>query len=149
MRTRTIASALALAVVVLPLVAQAGAAGSIVITAEPVDTSSGDFEHSLKKNATKQIAAKDGQWTINFVAFLKKAAGADEVNVVFYDVAEKSHEPTNAFPIQTKANAKVLVSSVAVSSDQNFKAGHTYNIMITRLVSGKEDVYARSQVSLK
>jgi hypothetical protein len=148
MRTATIALLFGLAVVT-PEIAHAGAAGNIYVTAEPVDTSAGDFEKTLKKQQIKEITAKDGQWTINFVAYLKKAAGADEVEVVFYDTAEKSREPTNAFPIQTKANAKILVSSVAVTADQNFKTGHTYNILVTRLIGGSEDVYARSQVTLK
>jgi hypothetical protein len=148
MRTATIALCLGTAFLA-PQLAHAGAAGNIFVTAEPVDTSAGDWEKTLKKGAIKTIEAKDGQWTINFVAYLKKAAGAEEVEVVFYDTAEKSREPTNAFPIQTKANAKILVSSVAVSGDQNFKAGHTYNILVTRLIGGSEDVYAKSQVTLK
>lgn len=148
MRTATIALCLGLAVVT-PQLAHAGAAGNIYVTAEPVDTAAGDWEKTMKKGAVKTIEAKDGQWTINFVAYLKKPAGAEEVEVVFYDTAEKSREPTNAFPIQTKANAKILVSSVAVSADQNFKAGHTYNILVTRLIGGSEDVYAKSQVTLK
>ena len=148
MRTATLALAFA-AAVVTPSLAHAGQAGNIIITAEPIDTSAEGFEKTLKKQQVKEIDAKDGQWTINFVAYLKKAAGADEVEVVFYDTAEKTREPTNAFPIQTKANAKILVSSVAVSADQNFKAGHTYNILVTRLIGGSEDIYARSQVTLK
>jgi hypothetical protein len=148
MRTATLALCLGMAVVT-PQIAHAGVAGNIFVTAEPTDTASGDWEKTLKKNQVKAIEAKDGQWTINFVAYLKKAAGAEEVEVVFYDTAQKSREPTNAFPIQTKANAKILVSSVAVSGDQNFKAGHTYNILVTRLVGGSEDIYAKSQVTLK
>ena len=56
------------------------------------------------------------------------------MQLVFYDEAEKAHEPTNAFPIETQPSAKILVSSVTFSADQDFKAGHKYNVMVTRLV---------------
>ena len=71
------------------------------------------------------------------------------MQLVFYDTAEKKHEPTNAFPIDTQPSAKVLTSSVSFSADEGFKSGHTYNVLVTRLVSGHEDVYARSTITLK
>ena len=51
--------------------------------------------------------------------------------------------------LATKPAASAMTSSVSFGADQNFKPGHTYNVMVTRLVGGKEDIYARSQVTLK
>ena len=41
------------------------------------------------------------------------------------------------------------MSSVSFSADQGFKAGHKYNVMVTRLIGGHEDVYASSTITLK
>jgi len=128
--------------------ARAGAGGTMIITAEQIDTT-GKFEADAKKKAVKELRAQNEQWTLYFVAFLKKAAGSTEVNLVLYDKSDKSKEPTNAFPITTQANAKVLVSNVTFGADQGFKPGHTYEVRVTRLVCGKEDVYARTTLTLK
>ncbi len=129
--------------------AHAGSPGTLVITAEKVDTDDADFERNAKKKQVSSLAKVGDQWTLYFLAFLKKAAGSKEVDLVFYDTAEKKHEPTNAFPIETQPSAKILVSSVNFNADQGFKAGHKYNVMVTRLIGGHEEVYARSTITLK
>ena len=150
MRTVTVGLALALiAFAAVSARAGAPAPGSLFITPEQVDTSNSDFEKSLKQKAVHSIEKSNDQWTLYFVAFLKKAPGAKEVQLVFYDTGVKGHEPTNNFPIQTQSSAKILTSSVSFGPDQGFKAGHTYHVLITRLIGGKEDVYARSEVTLK
>src|SRR5262245_17607176 len=123
--------------------------GSIVITAEQVDTGNADFEKSAVKKRVATLAKNGEQWTLYFLAFLKKSAGSKEVQLVFYDTADKKHEPTNAFPIETQPNAKILASSVSFTGDQGFKPGHKYNVLVTRLIGGKEDIYARSTITLK
>jgi hypothetical protein len=152
MRIATVATSFAL-VVAAAASAAAGAGapspGSLFITPEQIDTSSAGFEKTLKSKQVHTLEKQGDQWTLYFVAFLKKAAGSKEVQLVFYDTAQKAHEPTNNFPIETQANAKILASSVTFTADQGFKPGHTYNVLITRLIGGHEDVYARSQVTLK
>ena len=130
-------------------VARAGSPGTMVLTAEQVDTSDANFEKTAKSKQISTLSKSGEQWTLYFLAFLKKAAGSKEVQLVFYDSAEKKHEPTNAFPIETQPNAKILTSSVNFSGDQGFKAGHKYNVMVTRLIGGHEEVYARSTITLK
>lgn len=123
--------------------------GTLVVTAGPVDTTDPNFEKDITRHQVHELDKTGDQWTINFVAFLKKAAGSKLVQLVFYDTAVKKHEPTNNFPIQTQPSAKILTSSVSFNPDQGFKAGHRYNVLITRLIGGKEQVYARSTVTLK
>ena len=139
------------AMVLLGLVgmARAGSPGTMVLTAEQIDTSDGNFEKTAKSKQISALPKSGEQWTLYFLAFLKKAAGSKQVQLVFYDQAEKKHEPTNAFPIETQPSAKILTSSVTFSADQGFKAGHKYNVMVTRLIGGHEDVYARSTITLK
>ena len=129
--------------------AYAGAPGSMVLTSDQVDATDANFEKDAKAKQISSLAKSGDQWTLYFLAFLKKTAGSKEVQVVFYDTAEKKHEPTNAFPIETQPNAKILVSSVSFSPDQGFKAGHKYNVLVTRLIGGHEEVYARSTITLK
>jgi hypothetical protein len=129
--------------------AWAGSPGSMLLTSEQVDTGGADFEKDAKKKQVSHLAKNGEQWTLYFLAFLKKAAGSKQVQLVFYDEANKKHEPVNAFPIDTQPSAKILTSSVTFSPDQGFKAGHKYNVLVTRLIGGHEEVYARSQISLK
>jgi hypothetical protein len=129
--------------------AHAGAPGSMVLTSDQVDANDANFEKDAKAKQISSLAKSGDGWTLYFLAFLKKAAGSKEVQIVFYDTAEKKHEPTNAFPIETQPNAKILVSSVSFNADQGFKAGHKYNVMVTRLIGGHEEVYARSAITLK
>ena len=129
--------------------AHAGAPGTMVLTAEQVDTENADFEKEAKKKQVSTLAKSGEQWTLFFLAFLKKAAGSHQVQLVFYDTAEKKHEPTQAFPIVTQPTAKILTSSVSFNADQGFKAGHKYNVLVTRLIGGHEEVYARSTITLK
>ncbi len=131
------------------LQAWAGAPGTMVLTAEQVDTSDSNFEKNAKSKQVTSLSKTGDQWTLYFLAFLKKSAGSKEVQLVFYDEAEKAHEPTNAFPIETQPSAKILVSSVTFGGDQGFKPGHKYNVMVTRLIGGHEEVYARTTVTLK
>ncbi|HEY2746000.1 MAG TPA: hypothetical protein VGL86_15295 [Polyangia bacterium] len=144
MRTALVAMILGLS-----LQAWAGAPGTMVLTSEPIDTNDANFEKDAKAKQVTTLTKSGDQWTLNFLAFLKKAAGSKEVQLVFYDEAEKKHEATNAFPIETQPSAKILVSSVSFNADQGFKAGHKYNVMVTRLIGGHEEVYARTTVSLK
>jgi hypothetical protein len=144
MRTALVAMILGLS-----LQAWAGAPGTMVLTSEPIDTNDANFEKDAKAKQVTTLTKSGDQWTLNFLAFLKKAAGSKEVQLVFYDEAEKKHEATNAFPIETQPSAKILVSSVSFNADQGFKAGHKYNVMVTRLIGGHEEVYARSTITLK
>ena len=129
--------------------ARAASPGTMVLTAEQVDTSDANFEKNAKSKQISSLPKSGEQWTLYFLAFLKKAAGSKQVDLVFYDQAEKKHEPTQAFPIETQPNAKILTSSVTFSPDQGFKAGHKYNVLVTRLIGGHEEVYARSTITLK
>jgi hypothetical protein len=141
--------------VVAGAVATAGEAaafpkGAIIITEHEVDTKSPTFEKDLKKAARDSLNKGVEGWNLFLVAYLKKAAGADEVNLVFYELKGKGRgEQINAFPIATSAKAEILASTVAISPEQGFKAGTRYEVLITRLVGGKEDVYARTTLSLK
>lgn len=142
-------SALAFALSTAFAVPALALAPGIYVTDHEMDPHSKTFEKDIQK-ARKAVVKKEGAaWKVYFVAYLKKAPGAEEVNIVFYDLAAKKGEAPNAVPIATQANAKILMSSVELSEEMNFQAGHKYDVRITRLVNGKEDVFATTKLELK
>ncbi|MSP60287.1 MAG: hypothetical protein EXR72_08090 [Myxococcales bacterium] len=123
--------------------------GTLIITDEEIDTQSATFEKDLKKHSRDTLRKGVEGWKIFLVAYLKRAAGSAEVNLVFYDIAGKGREQVNAFPIATSAKAEILASKVEISPEQGFKVGGKYQVLITRLIGGKEEIYAKTVLSLK
>jgi hypothetical protein len=133
-----------------PAPAMAFSSGQVVIAEQAVDPKSPTFEKDLHKAQKTSLKRDGGSWHMHAVAYLKKAAGAPEVNFVFYDVTTAGkREQVNAFPVGTQPTAKVLMTEMEVSTEQGFQPGHRYEVLVTRIVGGKEDVYARSTVELK
>jgi hypothetical protein len=127
--------------------AEAGAGAGIYITDHALDPASKTFDKDVKKMAKPALEKSGEKWHVYFVAYLSKPADADELNIVFYNAANLKEEP-NAFPIHTKTGAKVLMSDVEVGPEDGVKPGK-YDVRITRLVGGKEVVFARTKLQLK
>jgi hypothetical protein len=140
--------------VALLMVVSAGEAlaipgGTLVITDHAMDPKSKTFEKDLMKAQKGQIAKSGESWKIHFVAYLKKAAGAAEVSLVFYEIAKGKREQLNAFPIGTQDSAKIIMSEAELTSELGFKSGGKYQVLITRLIGGKEEIYAKANLELK
>jgi len=104
---------------------------------------------ALHKQGKSTLKGEGGSWTLNLMVFLKEAAGATAVNIVYYDVTGK-REQVNFSEVQVQPSQKILqLNDVAVSKDLGFVAGHKYEILATRLMGGKEKVYAKGTVTLK
>ena len=123
--------------------------GTIYFTDHVLDPNSSTFEKDVTKS--KAVFEKTGDsWNLFFVAYLKKPAGATEVNLAFYETTAGKRENVNAIPIQgIKDTSRTVMSSVQLSTEQSFKPGHKYEVLVTRLINGKEEVYARSKIELK
>jgi hypothetical protein len=105
------------------------------------------FEKQVKAAATGSLKkGEDGRWHLYFVAWLKKKPGTEEINIVFYEPG-KGHDPV-AFPLRTRPDAKVLVSDVSVAPEDGLKGGKKYDVRITRLSNGHEEVFARTSLEL-
>lgn len=105
---------------------------------------------AIKKQSTSEVAANDeGGWTISVAMFLKEAAGANKINIVYYDESAK-HEQVNFSEIDVQPSQKiVLLNGIALSSGVGFVKGHKYEVLATRLIGGKEKVYAKGTMTLK
>lgn len=131
-------------------------AGSIVITERQLNPKIHSFQEDLKSEARKVLTKKPEleNWKVFFIAYLKKAAGDSKVNVVFYDAAQPNkpgqpREPIHFAEIGTATDTKVLMSSLDLRPDQGFKEGGKYQVLITRLINGKEEIYAKTMLELK
>lgn len=120
----------------------------IYITPEPLDTSAPTFEKTLAKSKRNYVVQENGKWHFHFVAYLNKPAPADQLFIVFYDAKVKGKQEPNAFPINTKAGAKIIGSESSVSPEDGIKAG-PYNVRITFVDKGKELIYAQTRLDLK
>lgn len=143
------AAGFAFALGLVPSSARAMPSGTVIITDHQMDPKSPTFEKDLKKAQKASLTKDAAGWHVYFVAYLKKVAGSTDVNLVFYDLTEGKGAQGNAYPIGTQADAKIIMSDILVNPEQDFKAGHKYDVRITRLVNGKEDIYARTKLELK
>lgn len=105
---------------------------------------------SAMKKQSKTAIKGGGNWTLNFMVFLKEAPGANSVNIVYYDISAKPREQVNYSEVSVKPDQKIVqLNGVAISKDLGFVKGHKYDVLATRIIGGKEKVYAKTTVTLK
>jgi hypothetical protein len=145
-----LAAAMVLAGVALgPRAAHAG--GRIVVSDAQFGSYGSEKEMSaaLKKQG-KTTFKGDGAWTLNLMIFLGAGAGADKINLVYYDLSKKPAEQMNFTEVGVKPDQKIVqLNDQAISKDMGFVKGHKYEIRATRLIGGKEKVYAKTTITLK
>ncbi|HEY5088821.1 MAG TPA: hypothetical protein VIK30_02570 [Polyangia bacterium] len=137
------------AVALAPRVAHAG--GRIVVS----DVEFGSFGSEKEMNAALKRQAKttlkgDGAWNLNLMVFLGAGAGTQKINIVYYDMSKKPPEQVSFTEVGVKADQKIVqLNGQAISKEMGFVKGHKYEIRATRLVGGKEKVYAKTTITLK
>lgn len=111
--------------------------------------SDGQMVSAVKKQSKPTIKG-DGAWTLNLMVFLKEAPGATTINIVYYDLSVRPAEQVNFSEVQVQATQKIVqVNNVSISKDLGFVKGHKYEVRATRVIGGKEKVYAKGVVTLK
>jgi hypothetical protein len=105
---------------------------------------------SAIKKQSKTVIKGGGAWTLNLSVFLKEAAGADKINIVYYDITARPREQVNFSEVEVKPDQKMVqLNGIAISKDLGFVKGHKYDVLATRLIGGKEKVYAKTTLILK
>lgn len=138
-----------------PACPPSGKPGTITITERQLDPSVASDDDAVKsaQRCVLTKAADDDGWRINLVAKLSKKAESSDVNIVFYDQAlpkpGEPRKPVQAYPTTTRKGANLMLASVEIKPEDGFKAGGKYSVLITRLVNGREDIYAKTTVELK
>jgi hypothetical protein len=126
--------------------------GRIFVSDAEFGTDYGSDEGMIKavKKQSKPTIKGGDAWTLNMMVFLKEAPGADKINIVYYDITAKPREQVNFSEVAVKPDQKIVqVNGVAISKDLGFVKGHKYDVLATRLIGGKEKVYAKATVTLK
>jgi hypothetical protein len=137
------------AIAFAPRAAHAG--GRIVVS----DVEFGSFGSEKEMNAALKRQAKtslkgDGTWSLNLMVFLGAGAGTEKINIVYYDMSKKPPDQVSFTEVGVKADQKIVqLNGQAISKEMGFVKGHKYEIRATRLVGGKEKVYAKTTITLK
>jgi hypothetical protein len=139
---------------VAPGAAQADALkGKVVVSDAEFGTGYGsdaELMKAVKKQSKATIKGDGPSWTLNLMVFLKEAPGAKTINIVYYDVSVKPRDQVNFSEVQVQPTQKIVqVNGVAISKDLGFVKGHKYEVLATRVIGGKEKVYAKGTVTLK
>jgi hypothetical protein len=105
---------------------------------------------AVKKQAKTTIKGENGTWSLNLMVFLNAAPGADTINIVYYDVSVKPRDQVNFSEVKVQPTQKIVqVNGVSISKDLGFVKGHKYDVLATRIIGGKEKVYAKGTITLK
>ena len=120
----------------------------IYIDDKAIDTNSPTFERDLKKHSKRSIAQDNGKWHFFYIVYLSKPAPADQLNLVFYDAKVKGPQEPVAYPINTKAGAKILGGEATCAPEDTIKPG-PYLVKVTYLNNGKEQVLATAHLDFK
>jgi hypothetical protein len=109
-----------------------------------------DFAALVRKarRQTKLTLGADGQWSFHFIAFLREPPRADRVNLVWYRYTGRKSEQVDYLELVVPPTGVTLRAQAALSTAE-FKAGDQLEARITRLIDGKEKVYARCRLTLK
>jgi hypothetical protein len=143
---------LALVVTVLaPRTAHAQAKGKIYVSDVEYGSYASDKElaGALKRQSKTTIKAEGDNWPVNLMIFLNAAPGANAINIVYYDLSKKN-EQVYFTEVGVKPEQKIiLLNGQALLKEQGFVKGHKYDVRATRLIGGKEKIYARTTITLK
>jgi hypothetical protein len=108
-----------------------------------------EMAQAIKRQSKTAIKDEGGTWPLNFMIFLNAAPGADKINIVYYDLSKK-HEQVDFSEIGVKPDQKIVqLNGQAISKEKGFVKGHKYEVRATRLIGGKEKVYAKATIQLK
>lgn len=92
--------------------------------------------------------AKDGPWTVNYLAVFKKPALKGAMTVQFFEKSDLKNFVDQYSPENTTSTL-VFQGTYDLSPDQGFNKGRTYVIKVGQIIANKFIPYASGQVSLK
>lgn len=109
-----------------------------------------EFGKAVAKARRNKVLARNarGNWEIHFIAFMRTAPKATKVNLVWYRLGKK-REQVDFTEFTVPANEPTLQASAKLLSAQGFKVGDKLEGRVTRLIKGRETVYARCRLTLK
>src|SRR5215469_12521769 len=123
----TVALAATMMFTALSLAPRPAAAGGKIVVSDVQWGSYGsekELNSALKKQG-KTTFQGDGAWSLNMMVFLGSGAGADKINIVYYDMAKRPPEQVNFNEVGVKPDQKIVqLNGIALSKDMGFVKGH-------------------------
>ena len=125
--------------------------GQIVVSDRTIpnfDTDKAMIDGLRKLNKTT-LTKKDGEesWSLVFMGFLNKKVNAGTINLVFYKVTGAKREYMSNKEITLDADSNIVQADLEVSEEDNITAGNKYDVVLGRMVNGKETVFAKTKLS--
>lgn len=124
--------------------------GKVVTSNQPLAPAGeeAEFYRYLQKNHRSSISRPpDGPWRIYMVAFFRKPIGATTCHVALYEIKGRKKRFVEAFGQQVQPDQENLAAQVELGTE-SFKAGSSYELRITRIIKGKERIYASTRLTL-
>jgi hypothetical protein len=125
--------------------------GRVWSAASPPPTGSNELRAWLAAHSGgSELArsAKDGPWTMSYVAVFKRPAAKGPMTVKFVDKQDQRSlvdESSSANPSATL----VYHGNCELDPDLGFNKGHTYVVKVGQIIKGKFQPYASGEVTLK
>lgn len=125
--------------------------GQIIVSDGPIPgySSDRDMIDGLRKlNKTTLTKKADAEaWAFSFMGFLSKKVSAGPINLVFYKVTGGKREYMSNKEINVDSDSNIVQADIEVSEEDNITAGNKYDVVLGRMVNGRETVYARTKLT--
>lgn len=95
--------------------------------------------------------AKKGDWAVEVYGNFKKPALAGNAQFIFVDAQDaqnaKTRDPVGVYQATVKAGGSVS-ARVRLSTEEGFRAGRSYKVLVAQIISGKEVLLAEGAFQL-
>jgi hypothetical protein len=96
-------------------------------------------------------ADRNGEWTVDLAAALKRPAWGGNALFMLFDLDDKDALANRQFTALYQTNIKAgpaLGARLTLTPDEGFRAGHTYRLRVVQLISGKEILLTEGDFTL-
>ena len=108
-----------------------------------------ELNTALKKQG-KTTFKGDGAWNLNMMVFLGSGSRRRQNQHRLLRHGEEAAEQVNFNEIGVEPDQKIVqLNGISISKDMGFVKGHKYEVRATRLIGGKEKVYAKTTITLR
>ncbi|MBW2733000.1 MAG: hypothetical protein JRH20_11460 [Deltaproteobacteria bacterium] len=109
-----------------------------------------EFSKIIAKARRSKVLKRDakGLWPFHFIAFLKSKPRATKLTLVWYRL-NKKREQVDFTEFTVPADGLTLQAQLMLKPLMGFKSGDRLEARVTRLVGGREKVYASCRITLK
>jgi hypothetical protein len=123
-----------------------------IITAQqeiPVSDDEDELAATLARVAKTVLDKRGDTWSFNMMGFLTAKPKTDEVMLLIYDITDGKRTYMTGKDISIDPEALIMAAAIEVTEDDGIKSGKKIELVLGRLVNGKETVFAKTKVTFK